>query len=390
MKRRRFPRLFAHQLLLALSIDLVGLLSGALIVGLTRVLGTSPWILFAYPLVLGTRGIISGMLCGRLSTAMHLGLIKPSLRRNTSYFWSLLASSFCLSILVGLLLGLVTVLLVSPNSCTPLLVVIASMGLSSLISIFLSSVVAVESFKRGLDPDVLLYPIMSSISDVLVTGIYVISITMEFNAPLSLLSIDGTLILFSVITYWRSRRRSSFSEAIKGMSAALLLLIPLEGLTGLLLSSMRVTLEAYPGAILIYPVLIDSLGDLGSILGSRVTTMLALGELKPNIGMILALKDSLLLIYMIGMAFYTLLGLVAMPLSRIRDVRQIPLFTSLLGVITIPPLMFMAVTIAFLAFRKGLNPDDFVNPLEACLSDLIMTGAMTLIAPQVLLVPKSH
>ena len=77
------------QILLALVFDLGGVFAGFLLAySLSRILNIS-WALALYPIVLSTRGALTGIYCGRLSTSLHIGTILPRFLRNTEEFWLL-------------------------------------------------------------------------------------------------------------------------------------------------------------------------------------------------------------------------------------------------------------------------------------------------------------
>ncbi|RLE83520.1 MAG: hypothetical protein DRJ39_04770, partial [Thermoprotei archaeon] len=96
----------AKQSFIALFINLGNLLSGLSVASVLNSLKQQPWIFRIYPQILGTRGILAGIFSARTSTSLHLGLIEPSLKRNTSYFYSLGAAMLLLTLAGALVISI--------------------------------------------------------------------------------------------------------------------------------------------------------------------------------------------------------------------------------------------------------------------------------------------
>ncbi|MCD6164719.1 MAG: magnesium transporter, partial [Candidatus Odinarchaeota archaeon] len=172
------------QALFALSFGTLDLVAGFIASLVASYVVKMPWILIIYPPLLTVRGNISGMFSGRLTTGLHVGLIKPNIRKNTEYFYSLRASIFSMSFINALIVGVLTYivfLIFEPLYYVSLLILIfiavMSMMIPTTISIFfLAPLVAIVSYKKGIDPDVIAYPILSTVNDIIVSVVYVITI----------------------------------------------------------------------------------------------------------------------------------------------------------------------------------------------------------------------
>ncbi|NIR48322.1 MAG: hypothetical protein GWN55_04250, partial [Phycisphaerae bacterium] len=95
------------QSLLSLSFNLGGILAGTLIVVYFDVFSEVPWALALFPGILSIRGAIGGLFCGRLSTGLHLGIVKPSFAENTRNFYLLFYSIITLTLESSIAMGLV-------------------------------------------------------------------------------------------------------------------------------------------------------------------------------------------------------------------------------------------------------------------------------------------
>ncbi|MEM2608293.1 MAG: hypothetical protein QXT87_03545, partial [Thermoproteota archaeon] len=74
------------QALMAYAFNIFGIAAGSVVAYFLGVFQMFPWAFIIYPPILSARGVIGGLFCGRLSTGLHLGIIKPSFRKNTKSF----------------------------------------------------------------------------------------------------------------------------------------------------------------------------------------------------------------------------------------------------------------------------------------------------------------
>jgi len=371
----------AFQTSLALLFDILGLLSGWL--AATYLLGLKyPWLLILYPGILGVRGAISGIFSGRLGTSLHLGLVKPGLRKNTYYFNLLVASTFTLPLIGGLLSGFMTLSVVflfyRASFIEVLILPLISttvIFLSTLILVPLASQVAFTAFRYGLDPDVVLYPIMSTIADLGATAIYIVVVEIYFRYSLiPLLSFFAACLAISVISYLKFGKEREFAESLRESIYAMLFLLFFENVAGSALHSISGKIEKFASLMALYPVLIDSLGDIGSITGSRLTTLLAVGHAKNWRELLKACGGDLLIVSATAMLFYSLLGFTA---SSINTSLLLILIGCAIAVALIIPI---SIFTAVVTHRYKLNPDNFVNPIVSSMADGLMTLSLLLAA----------
>ena len=215
------------QSLLSLSSNLGGILAGTFIVLYFNVFTRTPiWTLALLPGILSIRGAIGGLFSGRLSTGLHLGTVKPSYAENTREFYLLFYAIVTLtlesSVVVGLVASLFNVVLWGATivDCVSIIVVaISTMGLSIVLISPITIAVSILSFRRGLDPDVIVYPVMATVADVLVTLCYILELNVFFSpSPLGGYSIGLTSLIFLwTVLYilFRNVREARFVKTIK-------------------------------------------------------------------------------------------------------------------------------------------------------------------------------
>ncbi|MBS7638688.1 magnesium transporter, partial [Candidatus Bathyarchaeota archaeon] len=273
--------------LLAFSINLIGFIGGGIVTTLSPMFVEHPWILALYPPILTVRGNLSGLYSGNLSTMLHLGLILPRLRRNTDYYLNLNRAIFFLTFIDTVIIGIASFIFglifkFSSFDQMPIYLVVPTIScmIANSISIPITLLVGVEAYKKGLDPDILVYPILSSVNDVLVSLSFV-AVSMLILAYRWGFYLAGSLFLimmFYCISLFRLHRKNQFFSKTTREGVASIGLASIFGsLNGIFMSGRAEQMSEAPGLVMLYPVIIDGLGDVGSAAGSMTTTSLALG-----------------------------------------------------------------------------------------------------------------
>ncbi len=123
-------------------------------------------------------------------------------------------------------------------------------------------------------------------------------------------------------------------------------------------------------------------GNIGSILGSRLTTMLHLGVVEPKFGkqgeITGCLKDSLLT----SLGTFAFGGLIFFGIARALSVGvldSVKMSTGFLvaGMLSSTFVMLTTILTAFASYRGGMDPDNVVIPLITSIGD--MSGVISLI-----------
>ena len=377
------------QSILSLSFNFGGLLAGALSVYF-GVFSLSPWSIALFPGILSVRGAIGGLFSGHLSTGLHLGTVKASYTKNTKSFYLLLRSVIVLALVSGVMIGLGTSIFgiffwnaTFTDFIEILTVIIATMGLSVLLIPPLTLAVSVISIRRGLDPDVVLYPITSTMSDIIVTLCYVFCLNVFFNVS----SFGNYLIwlldfiFFFIVMYIlvRNIKEKEFAEVIKQFLLTLLSVTFIVNITGSLLVRVNEVIGNRPEVYMVYPALIDTVGDVGSIIGSTVTTKLALGSIKPSFSSIRAHIIEIGGAWSASLMLFVSYAAISSLTTGVNTLGGVIRFTSQLlitNILAVSIMIFIAYSIAIFTYRRGLNPDNFVIPIESSLADTITTAAV--------------
>lgn len=391
-KLKKFGRPF-KQSLFAFSINIFGLIAGTLVALYFGLFSKAPWVIFLYPAILSLRGVVGGLLCGRLSTGLHLGLIEPKFLGNTKAFYLLVEAllvltsitSFCTGVLAFLLVFLFWNVSLSVF-LTVLSIVIATMTLSLLLISPLTMGVSFLSFKKGLDPDIVLYPVQSTTADILVTACYILVLTLFFSHGFAGTLFIGVLcvalFLFAAYFSFRNRFEADFVKTVREALPTLISVSFIVNVTGLFLGKISQMIGDKPEIYVVYPALIDTIGDVGAVVGSTATTKLALGTLAPSI---FDAKDHIneilgaWLASLIMFFLYSFLSSVAKGILAFRSFFSLLTVLVATNVIAAFSMIAISFAIGILTFQKGLDPDNFVIPIESSLADTITTLALLIV-----------
>jgi mgtE-like transporter len=160
----------------ALPVILVSLVAG-LFAG--TVLGTDAMregiesvngLLLLLPAFLATRGGVYGALGSRLSTGLHQGLIEPRLEPDRRLLNAIIASfinGMAMSVFIAVVTYLILFALGSQGDLLRLVGILVVAGfLSAIVMLAVLLSVLFVGYRRGLDPDNLIGPLVTTVGDV--------------------------------------------------------------------------------------------------------------------------------------------------------------------------------------------------------------------------------
>ncbi|GAB3708282.1 magnesium transporter [Halorubrum pallidum] len=160
----------------ALPVILVSLVAGLFagtILGtetMRSFIGDVPGLLLLLPAFLATRGGVYGSLGARLSTGLHQGLIEPrfqSDRRLTNAIVASFVNGMTVSVFIAVVTYLWLGLLGSEGNLVELVGIMVVAGfLSAALMISVLITVIFVGYRRGLDPDNVIGPVVTTLGDV--------------------------------------------------------------------------------------------------------------------------------------------------------------------------------------------------------------------------------
>ncbi len=391
---RRYAKSLARAAV-AMSFGLGDLLAGGVLAANLEVVRSIPWAVTVYPGMLSARGAVNGVLSGRLSTGLNLGSIRPSLRRNTEEFWATISAAFALTLLASssLTLTLGSSLMLtgwydSRILADLLIVITASMGVSQLIMAPATSLASFAFFKLGIDPDYVTYPSMSTVADFVVSAVYV-GLLRVFRAGwlgrVAVLALALGFAASTVALAFTQRGSEGFRSVLREASMSILGVSLIVTLTGNLLLRVERRIGEVRSIYLVYPALLTMVGDFGSIVGSVATTRLALGTARAGAGILLDVSPEATGAWTAWFVASQAFGLIAAAFGGGGRFFWLATVLGVSGILSTLAVTAIALIVAILTFRMGLDPDNFVNPIESSLADVVTTGslllALTLLPP---------
>jgi mgtE-like transporter len=347
-----------------------------------------PWIIAVYPTILSAKGTVGGLLSGRLSTALHVGTIYPRFLNNTKAFYKLFDAVAFINFETCIAMSLISLVFgslfwgISPSNFSEILfVVIATMALGLTISL-LTMFVAFTSFKKGLDPDITVYPIMSTVADITITVCYAIVLYIFFfTSSFGKYVVAAVAIAFAILAFYilmRNRHEENFVKTVREFSFTLIAVAFIVNITGTFLNMIsEVILTGRSEIYTVYPALIDLVGDVGSVVGSTAITKLTLGLLKPSLSSIKGHLNHVFGAWAASMVMFTVLSTLSLSINNV--ISQFLMFTATLliaNIIAVSLIILISYATAILTFHRGLDPDNFIIPIESSLADTVTSVAL--------------
>lgn len=179
----------------------------------------------------------------------------------------------------------------------------------------------------------------------------------------------------------RSRQRNIAVQILVQSLPILLVTSAGEVVAGSVLGKMDHALAMIPGLMVLIPAVMDLRGNIGTALGSRVSTMLHLGILGRrfsfnniighNVGASFSLTGAVALILGIIAHFVSLLF--GLPSIGPVHLLLVALLAGLLAQLVLQP---FTLFLTYTAFSKHLDPDNIVAPLLGMLGDVVSVIAL--------------
>lgn len=377
-----------REALVALLFNVGGLVAGFVVASQLGVFELSPWGIAIYPAILSAKGVMGGLFTGRLSTALHLGTVYPRLFDNSKSFYLLYNAVISLTLLTSVVISLTSMVFGSmfwgitfSDMISIFTVMIATMALGLALTFFTMNV-SFFSFRKGLDPDVIVYPVMSTVADIFITVCYVIVLNLFFLSEAGKYSLVLIVILYFALTihiFHKNYHEEEFSRTFRESIITIGYVAFIVNITGTILKNISAILGNRRDIFTIYPAIVSMVGDVGSVIGSTATTKLTLGLLKPVLS---SIKKHALQIFSTWIASIILLIVLAVLSLSMNGIFTIHALLNLVPVLLVTNFIAVAATIilsyaiAILTFKEGLDPDNFVIPIESSSADSLTSIAL--------------
>ena len=368
--------------------DIGGLIAGFMIASQLEIFQLSPWAIALYPAVISIKGVITGLLTGRLSTALHLGTVNPKFLGNTKTFYKLIGAMVILTLATSATISVISIVfgtlfwgITITEFPAILAVIVATLSLGLIITLITVKITFL-SFKKSLDPDIIVYPAISSLANIIITFFYIGILNLYFSGLMGkwVIVIFGLINVFLVLIILpRNLREKEFIGIIKEAVPTMLLVAFIVNISGTVLKGISNLIEGRKEIYTVYPAIIDMIGDMGLVIGSAATTKFALGVLAPSVSSIKNHVKNIFSAWNASLLLFVVIGFSSLGINGIRAIKGILNLFSILFISNI--IAFVAIVIVFylisiLTFKRGLDPDNFVIPVGSSLADCITTIAL--------------
>lgn len=143
---------------------------------------------------------------------------------------------------------------------------------------------------------------------------------------------------------------------------------------GQMLNSIEMILVELPVLLFLFPVMNGVGGNLGIVLGARISSGLHSGYIEAELGDE-EMKENILVSLLVGCVVYASVSLALVASSTVIDIGilsyHILLITIGAGLILTASIVFLTLFLTFISYRKKLDPDDVVPPLVTTVGDFI-------------------
>jgi mgtE-like transporter len=377
---------------------LAAFVAGLTLSAITGTLEELPGLLILIPAAVGMRGVISGSTGARLGTSIATGLFEVSwrrggvLRHNAIVGFVLTLAS---SLYIAALARLAAVAFNEPSIPLPDLVTISVVGgaIGAVLVLVATIGLAVVSFRRGYDLDVVGTPMITAVGDMVTLPALFLATFLVRSEIVSDVLAALCLVAAVVGIFAGLRMEPSIRRTLLEMTGVLLIVPILDVLAGTLLESQSERFFRYPGLLILVPPFISQAGALGGILSSRLSSKLRLGVITARgLPEAPALVDGSLVVAF-GLTIFTFIGLLGYSLAEVSG-RAAPALattvwgTVLAGLMLLPVILVLGYYLAVGTERFGLDPDNHTVPLSTGLMDL--AGVVAFVAAMSLLGVAIH
>lgn len=145
---------------------------------------------------------------------------------------------------------------------------------------------------------------------------------------------------------------------------------------GHMLSSSIVEISEIPLILMMIPLVNGLGGNLGGILGARLTSALNVGTLKPRLRGQRVLRGNVAATAITSFAIYSLMGMFLLAIAHITGISiahslSLALAFFIAGIALSVAIIFITIASAFVSFKGGLDPDNVVIPIVTAVGDVL-------------------
>ncbi len=145
---------------------------------------------------------------------------------------------------------------------------------------------------------------------------------------------------------------------------------------GLILNWQIESIKTLPLILVMVPPINGINNNVCSILGSRLTSALAMGTIEPKFGKQAVLRKNNRAAWLMSIGVFVFTSAIFFILALLGGVSLVKSMMIMFGffvasMVAIGVTMFCTIWLAFVSFRKGLDPDNVVIPIVTSIGDIM-------------------
>ena len=223
---------------------------------------------------------------------------------------------------------------------------------------------------------------MSTVADVFVTLCYIAVINVFFFGVIGQWFIGLACLIPAFIVFYilsKNLHETEFIKTLKESMVTILLVSLLVNITGTVLLGISKFISERVEIYTIYTALIGMIGNVGSVIGSTATTKLALGMLTPSFSSMRNHAKNIFSAWGASIIMFIILAVMSLSIHGLFSFSSFySLFAIVLvaNVLAVAAIAILTYSISILTFKRGLDPDNFVIPVESSLADSVTSLAL--------------
>jgi len=127
-----------------------------------------------------------------------------------------------------------------------------------------------------------------------------------------------------------------------------------------------------------YPALIGTVGDVGSIVGSTATTKLWSGEMEADLRALRGHAREVAAAWSASACMFTAFAFLSASATSLGNLPSLLAVFLLTNALAVGSVVLLALGSSILTYKYGLDPDNFVIPIESSAADAITTLSLLL------------
>ena len=280
----------AGQSIVGLAINSsTSLVAGLILGSMQGTFAVFPGLLVMVPAAIGLRGNVFSALGSRISTSIHAGDYRASLRLG-SVMGDNAGASLMLTAVTSLALAVIAAAVsvvfgVDGQVSVLSLVTISIVGglLASAVVLVITLALVAVAVRQEWDLDDLVAPVVSTFGDVVtVPALWLATFLVGTAvwATLEALVLAALALAVGALGWWSAHGR--IRRIMRESVPVLLVAGTLSALAGLVLEKQMATFEAFGALLVLAPAFVSSAGALGGLLASSLASGLHLGTIDPT------------------------------------------------------------------------------------------------------------